>query len=281
VSAQRLSVRRGKRPPTGPFDGVPDHLVHPLINWVRIYLYGPSGLQFLQYLSLHLQLVVSPDAGAPELLNNLLNSCVQDPDLLLDLLDAMIGRCPIDTEMREELGALLTIGESVWTLAPDQRSLVERVGDTAIRQFEDVTTPADVASAEMKEAWAKAYGRGPNASDAWDHAIKAVEEILIPIVCPRKDKANLGDVAGSLKAQPERWKLLLQSNGPISSVETMEAMLRLLWPNPDRHGGAKRRTPELAEAQAAVQLAVTIVQWARTGLLEKSWGPGLDPARGR
>jgi hypothetical protein len=43
-------------------------------------------------------------------------------------------------------------------------------------------------------------------------------------------------------------------------------MLRLLWPNPDRHGSPQnRRTPTLQEAQAVVHLAVTIVQWGREG----------------
>src|SRR5712691_8127500 len=156
--AQPLSVRMGKRSPTGPYDGVPDHLVHPLLNWVRIFFYGPYGQvgnsQFLQYLSLHLRLVVPPAAGEAELLNQLLNRCVQDSDFLLDLLDSMLGRCPIDTQMRLELAALLSIGDSVWTVAADQNSLVTRVDDTAVQQFKNVTAPADSASAELKEAWA-------------------------------------------------------------------------------------------------------------------------------
>jgi hypothetical protein len=46
-------------------------------------------------------------------------------------------------------------------------------------------------------------------------------------------------------------------------------MLRLLWPNPDRHGGTNSRQPSLDEAQAVVHLAVTIVQWARADLLTR------------
>jgi hypothetical protein len=37
-------------------------------------------------------------------------------------------------------------------------------------------------------AWTKAYGREPDASDASDHAVKAVEALLLPVVeimlCP-------------------------------------------------------------------------------------------------
>ena len=49
-----------------------------------------------------------------------------------------------------------------------------------------------VASAELTEAWIRAYGRDPDPSDAWDHAIKAVEAILIPIVVSKAGQAAVG-----------------------------------------------------------------------------------------
>jgi hypothetical protein len=50
------------------------------------------------------------------------------------------------------------------------------------------------------------------------------------------------------------------------------AMLQLMWPNPDRDGDLHvRHTPSIEESRAVVQLAVTIVQWARDGqIAEKS-----------
>jgi hypothetical protein len=47
-------------------------------------------------------------------------------------------------------------------------------------------------------------------------------------------------------------------------------MLRLMWPNPDRHqDGTPRRKPTQHEAEAVIHTAVTIVQWARSGVLVK------------
>jgi hypothetical protein len=46
--------------------------------------------------------------------------------------------------------------------------------------YERAVAPQDVAGNELQEAWARALGRHPDASDAWDHAIKAVEAVLIP-----------------------------------------------------------------------------------------------------
>jgi hypothetical protein len=47
-------------------------------------------------------------------------------------------------------------------------------------------------------------------------------------------------------------------------------MIRLIWPNPDRHGNPNvRREPTLQEARAVVNLAVTLVQWGRDSLMVK------------
>jgi hypothetical protein len=129
--------------------------------------------------------------------------------------------------------------------------------------------PDDVASRELKEPWGSAYGRNPNASDAWDHSIKAVEAVLIPIVIPAKGKATLGDVVGTLSSQSSRWQLGLQGHDDSQDVMPLVSMLRLIWPNPDRHGSQSSRAPSLVEAQAVVHLAVTVVQWARSGLISK------------
>jgi hypothetical protein len=124
--------------------------------------------------------------------------------------------------------------------------------------------PADVASAELSEAWGKAYGLRPDASDAWDHSIKAVEALLVPLVVPNKAKPNLGDALGQMKANPAFFTF-----GPVASAEGVEKALRLLWPNPDRHAGAERRSPTIEEARGIVHLAVAVVQWLRDGLLVK------------
>jgi hypothetical protein len=46
-------------------------------------------------------------------------------------------------------------------------------------------------------------------------------------------------------------------------------MLRLIYPNPDRHLGPDHRVPTIEEARAGVHLAVTIVQWGRDDLIAR------------
>jgi hypothetical protein len=165
---------------------------------------------------------------------------------------------------------MLDCGGSAWT-ATDS-GLQRRVDPTARGAFDAASQPVDVASEELTHAWRRAYDREPDASDAWDHAIKAVEAILIPIVVPNQAKPTLGHVVNHLHSQGHLWQLSLLESNEDYSVEPLVAMLRLLWPNPDRHGSPEhRRPPTLVEARAVVHLAVTIVQWGRDGqILKKS-----------
>lgn len=75
-----------------------------------------------------------------------------------------------------------------------------RSGDSssAIYAFIDAVSISHAVSDELNEAWVAAFGRAPNPSDACDRAIKALEELLIPLVIPGVAKPNLGGVAGEL-----------------------------------------------------------------------------------
>lgn len=108
-----------------------------------------------------------------------------------------------------------------------------------------------------------------------DHQEVAVEArrrqvgmVHLPLVCPHKDKANFCSVAGQLKSVPSAWNLTLDRASGIGGVATLEMMLRLMWPNPDRHqDGTPRRRPSQAEPAAGIQLAVRIIQRARRSAL--------------
>jgi hypothetical protein len=61
-------------------------------------------------------------------------------------------------------------------------------------------------------AWTKAYGREPDASDASDHAIKAVEALLLPVVVPKQAQAKIGQVVGEPPSKGHQWDLGLRVN---------------------------------------------------------------------
>lgn len=166
-----------------------------------------------------------------------------DQDVCLDIVDCLLRfRGSLSRAGVDELSLRLTVGRSVWDTAPDGDSLVRRTDPTATDRLRATTAPNDMASVELAHAWEKIYGRQRDASDSWDHAIKAAETALIPLVCPKKDKANLGSVAGQLKSTPNAWNLTFDNAAGIGGIATLEAMLRLMWPNPDRHQDELRRS---------------------------------------
>jgi hypothetical protein len=129
-------------------------------------------------------------------------------------------------------------------VATDRRSLIRVVTDEVQMLYETGTSVPDEVSKELSEAWSNAFGRDGNPSDAWDHAIKAVEDVLIPEVMPKKIKATLGTVLGELTGQNRtQWKLVLPGNNQDHDVAHLVGMLRLVWPNHDRHGGATKDRP--------------------------------------
>lgn len=193
----------------------------------------------------------------------------------LDLIDALLfhgaALTARDRWLRadgwpNELRSILSDGGSVWTVATDGTGLVHSIDETLEDVYEEATGVEDDASNELREAWINAYGRNGDASDAWDHAIKAVEDVLIPVVVPKQDNATLGHVLGALRGESgAKWKMALPGPAKAHSVDALVGMLGWLWPNHDRHGGGPRRNPSIAEARMVVTCAAMIVQWHRQG----------------
>jgi hypothetical protein len=168
----------------------------------------------------------------------------------------------------QEVDRMLAIGRSAWKATAE--GLVHRADPTAQAAFDQVIVTPSSASIELAEAWGQAYARNCNPGDAWDHAIKAVEAALIPIVVPRKATANLGDVIGQLRGQPHLWRLGIRGRNRDHSVEPLVAMLTLLWPDPNRHGSSTPEAPATPEeGRALVNLATTIVQWVSEDLIKR------------
>ncbi|WP_143695321.1 hypothetical protein [Williamsia sp. 1135] len=269
MTGQRLSQRTGKAAPDGPFEGVPEHLIHGLRYWFE----GLSGYRSghgmderrLRELAVFLRSRVEPNWSAQGLMNGLLSDAERSDDDFLDLVDGalQIWNNKVYAQM---LSKVLAAGGSVWTAAEDGLSLVRVVGDEAQTTYDVAVSKADEISTELREAWSNAFGRSGDPSDAWDHAIKALEDMLIPAVVPNQSKPNLGHVVGQLRNQPNQWRLVLPGKDQDHDVAPLVGMLDLIWPNHDRHGGpTPKRRPSNQEARAVVTLTATIVQWYRDG----------------
>jgi hypothetical protein len=265
VAWQPLSVRMGMRPPDEPYEGVPPHLKGRLISWLYRNL---NWSEAIREVIMYARVPAPYHPDSMKALNSTISLCSKDDDVFLDLLDASLNVRLGDDDARESLREILAAGGSTWTVSPDGKSLQRAVQPESQAAFEQATSTADTASDELTEAWSKAYGRDPDASDAWDHSIKAIEAVLRPIVCPNNKAATLSNVIGELRAQP--WKLNVPGRARDNSVLPLISMLELMWPEPNRHGSPTPEPPAtLDAARAVVQLAVAIVQWGRDGQIAR------------
>lgn len=259
-----LSVRRGLREATGLYSGVPEHLQAQISYWLEgVFGYRERGgmdRALIHSVASRAEVRLG-ETDSVAMMHELIAVGQRDEDVFLDIIDATLstghGRAG-------ELRRILDEGRSIWTVADSNLSLIERVDPMATEAYVRAVGPSDVASSELREAWTRLYSRTTDASDSWDHAIKAVEAVLTPIVVPKQAKPTLGHVIGMLDSQPANFSFAV----PSADVPTLVSMLRILWPNPDRHASPQhRREPTELEARAVVHLAVLVVQWSRDGII--------------
>lgn len=269
---QPLSVREGRRNTDGPYEGVPPHMAPRLLTWLDRHISALSRSfqgDINRAVASVFRIPIDHGASVTDIRDMILEVCEADEGVFIDVVDAYLHRTRPPYKEDRKLQDILDDGGSAFTVRPDRSGLQRRVSEAAALAVGRAMSAPDVASEELKRAWARAFDVHPDPSYAWSHAVKAVEAVLIPLVVPNQDKPHLGHVLGALDRQEDQFELALTPQQGVSSIETLVAMRRLMYPNPDRHTGPNHRVPTLAEAQAVVHLAVTIVQWARDGVISK------------
>lgn len=138
---------------------------------------------------------------------------------------------------------------------------------------DSVMARAGQAGMRLAKAWEELYGLTPNASEAYRLAILAVEDAAVPIVSPNNSKSTLGTMVRQIEDQKD-WRLPMErEHDKAPSRDVLLGMLRMLWHGQhDRHGGQPSAPGNVSidEAQVAVSIAVTLVQWFDAGLLRRT-----------
>jgi hypothetical protein len=212
VARQVLTARPGREPDLGPFRGVPDWMWMQLLEWLKDQL--RPGTKDEDTATLHrviARLRISTvgwtsktGAWTP------IWAWIHDDhegERLLDVVNLVIQLRPSDFATVDEL---LSDGGSAY--AATSRGVEDRVDGAAQAAFEAAIQPRDQASEDLSEAWSKAYGRDPDASDAWDHANKAVEAVLRGIISPENTKATLGTLIRDLRNGGHNFEFVLTSD---------------------------------------------------------------------
>ncbi len=202
----------------------------------------------------------------------------QDPKFHLDLIDAILHEFPMPDEAAT-LNLILEQGGSVWKVVlldspAFQYGLERRIDEAVADSARQVIAESGNAGKHLGLAWRAAYGRNPKPTEAYWESVRAVEAAGKPIVSPTNEITTLGTMIRDMAAAPTKWRMTLQPKvdpkqpkAAVDPIETLIAMMRLLWKShTDRHG-TPDESVEVSEVEAAgaLHLAVTLVQWFSAG----------------
>lgn len=176
-----------------------------------------------------------------------------------------------------KLDQLLTDGGSELRVNSRDHRLERRVDETVASAVNYAANgSADEVRLHLSAAWAAAYGLTPDPDTSYRESVRAVESVACPLVLPAASaasKATLGTVIGELRNNSAHlWEFILPtSTGDPQDVKQLVEMLQMLWQGQvSRHGGgANSRKQSQAEAEAAVHLAATLVQWFSSGAIRR------------
>ena len=260
----------------GPHSGVPPWLAPSLWTWAGHRLHYRDFLDnvrvdvdLLRELErvLHISLV-----GSEYRLSTLQEVVTNSEDMFLDVVDYLCSRVRGDLSPLAQLETALVQAGSVWTVATigDRPGLQERIDETTLSAAAKVMSENDRSATHLRSAWTAVYGRTPDPTGGYREAVRAVEVLACKVVVPKDAKATLGKVIGQLKAHPTSWQVVLHD--PSSDhVDRLIGMLELLWTSQvDRHGTHDESVPlnvSKPEAEAALHLAVVLVDWFRRGVV--------------
>ncbi|SMH30679.1 hypothetical protein SAMN06295885_0463 [Rathayibacter oskolensis] len=171
------------------------------------------------------------------------------------------------------LRELLLDGGSLWALGErsGRRGLVRRVPEGVQRAAEEAMSAPGHAGPLLAEAWGSTFGVGPDYERAYSKSVKAVEAASIPVVMPTNRSAGLQNVIGQMRADGD-WGLAMSREHSLNtSAATVLAMMQVLWTGQnDRHAGQPGYSPSTAaDGEAAVLLAVPLVQWFTSGAIAR------------
>ncbi|MEU7596558.1 hypothetical protein AB0B79_26520 [Streptomyces sp. NPDC039022] len=279
-------------------EGVPDYMEIPLRQWVMALLADDEANA--QRIALHLKLRV--DTGPRMYSPARFLAAGTSKEQLLDVVNAMLHlSTPPTTQTtypnpatwsgrRHYLGThsareqaiaqledMLTLAGSAYRVNDARTGLELRVDATAQQAVASTLaaarTPQSGSAADhLATAWKCVYGRDPDPSKAYSEAIKAVESACQSLIEPNNAKATLGTMLGVIRNSPQRFSTAIPAGGGGDDITLVADMMRRLWQGQTaRHGSQNpTRLENQREAEMAVHLAATLVQWFTAGLVQRT-----------
>jgi len=208
-------------------------------------------------------------------------------DAILDMGGPTAKLHPYDSRrelQRRESARLLAVlarfldeGASAYYVDIPGRRLARRADATATAAFQEATAAAadkrdaGSAAAQLKSAWDAIHALQPDAPKAYREAVSAVESAAHAIIEPNHSTSHLGSMLGHLRANTGKYTLAIPGTSGTGDIAPLIAMMEFLWTGQTSRHGSKNpaRLETLEEAQMAVHLAVTLVNWFTSGAIRR------------
>lgn len=286
-----------------PFDGIPPWARDAVVRFLDPF-FENAGLQMAGYYGWHdasrdfllelqnnLRIPIRAAGGLAAARQELLTAAYADNGLFMRILEFALERpfFGYDDDVVygpvENLNRTLEESGSLWTVVADGHGayrLERRVSPETQSAMQQAQEPSGNASDHLRDAWAAAYGRNPNASEAYRHAVKAVEALAVQLAEPNNANATLGSAIGALRGDRAPFASILANSArrigsptaiELTGCDTMLAQMDLLWHNQtDRHSpGDTHQVVPITQEQAewAVHTAIYLVEVLRRGWLHR------------
>jgi hypothetical protein len=255
-------------------DGVPAWMFSSARDFIHNYVLGtrPNKVTriresyvnrgLIQAIERYLQTNFPFDENDRDYLEGFLGYVAASETQCLDVLEAIVATAQNKPYVIEAVNKILIESDSKWIARDfgDRAGLEERVDETTEEAFNVISTsPDNVSSGFLKTAWSAAFGRSPNASEAYGNAIKAVEASAWPIILPNNQRATLGNIIREIKNNPEKWTTHIEEKRSNIALEGLMLLMQTIWDGQtDRHGTAHPKAVQQEAAEQAIFIALAI-----------------------
>jgi hypothetical protein len=157
VARQVLKPRTRYVPDPGPFEGVPEHLILPLLRWLASALRLGSPIQSndaMYTIMNRLRIAPKPVTNVRNpLWETIMQWIDEDHARLIAVIEVVLDICMIAYPQIRMLEQILDDGASIYTAT--ENGIEERVDPVAKQAAVAAMQPNDHASAELSEAWTR------------------------------------------------------------------------------------------------------------------------------
>jgi len=204
-------------------------------------------------------------------LNALRLTLYENDVAFLTAIDFRLSREGIKIDVVQELEWVLGDAASEWRVAKieDRWILVHRVDETVQQAAEALAQQGTRPGKLLSDAWRHAFSMHRDASASYRCSVRAVEAAAGPILTPSDPRPSLGKMITALRDGMKKWNFAFTVDSAVEPKQVLLEMMQLLWTNEySRHVGADPAAPlnvSQREAESAVVLALTLVNWFTSG----------------